>query len=217
MIEFETVTKTYRLRGGARRIVLQDFTQTLPYRNIAVLGRNGAGKSTLLRLISGLIDPDYGQITRSVSVSWPIGLRASFHGMLTGIENIRFVARVYGADEQAVIDYVTDFAELGPFIHEPVRTYSSGMAARIGFGLSMALKFDLYLVDELLSVGDASFKAKSRRAFEDLMGRSRIILVSHSMGSLRDHCDCGLLVTNGTARFYDDIEEAIKAYGEINA
>lgn len=217
MIRFEDVTKTYRLRGGARRIVLQDFTQDLPYRNLAVLGRNGAGKSTLMRLISGLIDPDHGQISRTVSVSWPIGLRASFHGMLTGIENIRFVARVYGADEQAVIDYVAEFAELGPFLYEPVRTYSAGMGARIGFGLSMALRFDLYLVDELLSVGDASFKAKSRRAFEDLIGRSRIILVSHSMGALRDYCDCGLLVANGTARFYDDLEEAIDAYAAINA
>lgn len=217
MIDFEGVTKSYRLRGGARRIVLQDFTMSLPYRNIAVLGRNGAGKSTLLRLISGLIDPDYGQITRSASMSWPIGLRASFHGMLTGIENIRFVARVYGADEQAVIDYVTEFAELGPFLYEPVRTYSAGMGARIGFGLSMALRFDVYLVDELLSVGDASFKAKSRKAFDDLLTRSRIILVSHSMGSLRDYCDCGLLVANGTARFYDDIEEAIDAYAALNA
>ncbi|PLL10804.1 ABC transporter ATP-binding protein [Tabrizicola sp. TH137] len=217
MIDFDGVTKSYRLRGGARRIVLQDFTMSLPYRNIAVLGRNGAGKSTLLRLISGLIDPDHGQITRSASMSWPIGLRASFHGMLTGIENIRFVARVYGADEQAVIDYVTEFAELGPFLYEPVRTYSAGMGARIGFGLSMALRFDVYLVDELLSVGDASFRAKSRRAFDDLLTRSRIILVSHSMGSLRDYCDCGLLVANGTARFYDDIEEAIDAYAAINA
>lgn len=217
MIDFEGVTKSYRLRGGARRIVLQDFTMSLPYRNIAVLGRNGAGKSTLLRLISGLIDPDYGQITRSTSMSWPIGLRASFHGMLTGIENIRFVARVYGADEQAVIDYVTEFAELGPFLYEPVRTYSAGMGARIGFGLSMALRFDVYLVDELLSVGDASFKAKSRRAFDDLLTRSRIILVSHSMGALRDYCDCGLLVANGSAWFYDDIEEAIDAYAAINA
>lgn len=217
MISFHDVTKTYRLRGGARRIVLQDFSFDLPYRNIAVLGRNGAGKTTLLKLISGLIDPDRGQITRSVTVSWPMGLRASFHGMLTGIENIRFVARVYGADEQAVIDYVTEFAELGPFLTEPVRTYSAGMAARIGFGLSMALRFDLYLVDELLSVGDAAFRAKSRRAFHDLMGRSRIILVSHSMGALRDLCDCGLLVANGTAWFYDDIDEAIDAYAAINA
>lgn len=217
MITFECVTKSFRLRDGARRVVLKDFSATLPYRNIGVLGRNGAGKSTLLRLISGLIDPDRGQITRSVSVSWPIGLSGSFHGMLTGIENIRFVARVYGADEQAVIDYVTKFAELGPFLYEPVRTYSSGMNARIGFGLSMALRFDLYLVDEILSVGDASFRAKSRKAFDDLLSRSRIVLVSHSMPSLREYCDCGILVADGQVRFYDNIEEAIDAYAAINA
>lgn len=217
MIRFQNVTKSYRMRGGARRRVFSDLTLTLPHRNIGVLGRNGAGKSTLLQLISGIVDPDRGRIRRDTRVSWPIGFRGSFHGQLTGVENIRFVARVYGVDEAAVIDQVAEFADLGPFLFEPVRTYSSGMGARLAFGLSLALRFDTYLVDELLSVGDASFKAKSRAAFDELVSRSRMIMVSHSIASVREYCDCGVVVRNGTAEFYEDLEEAIEIYRLLNA
>lgn len=217
MIYFQNVTKSYMMRGGARRRVLSDLTLTLPHRNIGVLGRNGAGKSTLLQLIAGIIDPDRGKVRRDVRVSWPIGFRGSFHGMLSGIENIRFVARVYGVDEDAVIERVAEFAELGPFIHEPIRTYSSGMGARLAFGLSLALRFDTYLVDELLSVGDASFQKKSREAFNDLMSRSRMIMVSHSMNALKQYCDCGLVVSDGTAVFYEDLDEAVEVYQVLNA
>ena len=217
MIQFQNVTKSYAMRGGARRRVLSDLTLTLPHRNIGVLGRNGAGKSTLLQLIAGIVDPDRGKVRRDVRVSWPIGFRGSFHGMLTGIENIRFVARVYGVDENAVIEKVAAFADLGPFIHEPIRTYSSGMGARLAFGLSLALRFDTYLVDELLSVGDASFQKKSREAFNELMSGSRMIMVSHSMNALKEYCDCGLVVSDGTAVFYEDLDEAVEVYGMLNA
>lgn len=216
MISFAGVTMTYRLRDGARRKVLDNLTLTLPHRNIAVLGRNGAGKSTLLQLIAGVIDPDRGRIRRDVSVSWPIGFRGSFHGQLTGLENVRFVARVYGVDEKALIEQVMAFAELGPFLNEPVRTYSSGMGARLAFGLSIALKFDTYLVDELLSVGDANFKVKSKAAFDHLMMQSRMIMVSHSIPALREYCDCGLVISDARAVFYDDLDEAVAVYRAQN-
>jgi len=216
VIHLQNVTKTYSLGGGARRRVLDRVTLTLPHRNIGILGRNGAGKSTLLRMISGLVDPDEGRIRRDVSVSWPIGFRGSFHGYLTGLENVRFVARLYGTDENEVIRRVADFAELGPFLNQPVRTYSSGMAARLAFGLSMALQFDTYLVDELLSVGDANFRAKSRSAFDHLLKRSRLIMASHSMNALAEYCDCALLLDRGRAVFFDSLPEAIDHYHRIN-
>lgn len=216
MIRLLNVTKTYRLRGGGRRRVLDGVSLTLPHRNIGILGRNGAGKSTLLRMISGIVDPDSGQILRDVRVSWPIGFRGSFHGQLTGLENIRFVARLYGVDEREVIRQVTDFAEIGPFLLQPVRTYSSGMTARLAFGLSMAIPFDTYLVDELMSVGDANFKQKSRTRFESLLHKSRIIMASHSMNALREYCDCALLIHNGKVVFFDDLATGIDAYLDIN-
>jgi len=216
MIRLENVTKTYPLRGGGRRKVFDGLTLDLPHRNIGILGRNGAGKSTLLRMISGLVDPDQGRIRSDVSVSWPLGLRRSFQGQLTGLENIRFVARLYGVSETKVIERVADFAELGPFLHQPVRSYSSGMMARLAFGLSLTIRFDTYLVDELTSVGDANFRIKSRLAFDSLLARSRIIMVSHSLTALRAFCDCGLVLHDGGATFYDDLTEAIDAYHEVN-
>lgn len=216
MIRFVNVTKTYRLIGGGRRRVLEGVNMTLPHRNIGILGRNGAGKSTLIRMISGIVDPDRGQILRDVRVSWPIGFRGSFHGQLTGLENVRFVARLYGMNEAEVIRKVADFAELGPFLLQPVRSYSSGMSARLAFGLSMAIPFDTYLVDELMSVGDANFRQKSRESFERLLKNSRLIMASHSMNALRDYCDCALLIDKGRVQFFDDLSEGIEAYLEIN-
>jgi len=216
MIRLHGVTKSYRLQGGGRRLVLDDLTLDLPHRNIGVLGRNGAGKSTFLRLISGIVDPDRGRIRRDVRISWPVGFRGSFHGQLTGAENVRFVARLYGMDENAIIRAVADFAELGPFLHQPVRSYSSGMTARLAFGLSMSIQFDTYLVDELMSVGDANFREKSRLAFQSRLRTSRMIMVSHSMGALRQHCDCGLLIHQGKALFFDDLSDAIDAYHRAN-
>lgn len=216
MIHLIDVTKTYRMQGGGRRRVLDRVTMTLPHRNIGILGRNGAGKSTLLRMISGIVDPDRGRIQRNVRVSWPIGFRGSFHKQLTGLENVRFVARLYGMDEKEVISKVAAFAELGPFLLQPVRSYSSGMNARLAFGLSMAIPFDTYLVDELMSVGDANFKQKSRASFEGLLKNSRIIMASHSMNALRSYCDCALLIDNGRVLFFDDLSDGIEAYLDIN-
>ena len=216
MIRFEGVSKSYRLLGGGRRRIFQNLSLALPPRNIAVLGRNGAGKSTFLRMVSGVVDPDRGRIYRNVRVSWPLGFRGFFHGQLTGIENIRFVARLYGVPESDLVHRVADFAEIGPFLNQPVRTYSSGMTARLAFGLSLAIRFDTYVVDELMGVGDANFREKSARAFDSLRRTSRIVMASHSMRAIRDYCDCGLVLHDGQADYFDDLEEAIDTYHRLN-
>ena len=142
MIEFRGVSKAYRSRVGVKTILGgADFV--LPRgRSVGILGVNGSGKSTLLRLIAGTEAPDAGRIRRHARLSWPLGFAAGFNGSLTGAENTRFVSRIYGAEPRRVRDFVEDFSELGAYLHMPVRTYSSGMKARLAFALSMAIDFD---------------------------------------------------------------------------
>ena len=215
MIELQSVSKTYRLKG-IRKQVFDDFTFTFPRnKNVAVLGPNGAGKSTLMRLISGAEAPDRGRIIRRAKLSWPLGFSGGFNGSMTGIENIRFVSRIYGADSDQVIDSVADFAELGKSLHLPIKTYSSGMRARLAFGISLAIDFDYYLVDEVIGVGDASFRRKSQNALREKLPHSRLIMVSHSMGHVRELCDCGLLLSPNGIWFFDDVEMLIHAYTSL--
>ncbi len=214
MIHFENVVKTYRL-NRSRKVVFRNLTGGLPKANIAILGANGAGKSTLLRLIAGTEVPDSGRVVRQGRVSWPLGFAGSFNGSLSGAENTRFVSRIYGKDTEHVIDFVEEFAELGAFFHEPFSTYSSGMRARLAFGVSMAVAFDCYLVDEITAVGDAKFKEKCHRMFKDKLRTSSIVMVSHSMGTLRDYCDMGAVVRDGELYLYDNIKDAIAEHERI--
>ncbi|WP_235889080.1 MULTISPECIES: ABC transporter ATP-binding protein [Maritimibacter] len=215
MIELQNVSKSYTIKGG-RRNILNGVSMALPWDNIAILGRNGAGKSTFLRMIAGIEEPDGGDIRRNKTISWPLGFRGSFHRELSGVENVRFVARIYGQDTEEMVEKVRDFAELGQFYHEPVKTYSSGMGARLAFGVSMAVNFEVYLVDEIMAVGDARFKAKSKKAFQDRLPYSRLVMVSHSMNNLREYCQTGLVLDSGKMTYYEDIEDAIKRYEQLN-
>ncbi|MGM0585147.1 MAG: ABC transporter ATP-binding protein [Pseudomonadota bacterium] len=214
MIRLENVSKSFPLERG-RRVVLDDLSMTIPRgRSLALLGRNGAGKSTLLSLIAGSTKPDRGRVARRCRVSFPLGFSGSFHKEMTGAQNIRFVARIYGADVGELTEYVREFSELGPYLDQPVKVYSSGMKARLAFGVSMGIRFDTYLVDELTAVGDQTFKKKSRAAFERRLAESDVIMVSHNMRQLREYCDCGIVLEHGRVAVFDALEDAIARHLE---
>ncbi|HDS1698432.1 MULTISPECIES: ABC transporter ATP-binding protein [unclassified Pseudomonas] len=215
MFELRNVTKSYLTPNG-RRYVFRNLSLAIPPgKNIGLIGRNGAGKSTLMRLLGGADVPDSGTIITDRSISWPVGLTGGFQGSMTGRDNIKFVCRVYGATGDAMrekIRYVQEFAEIGDWIDEPIKTYSSGMRSRVAFGLSMAFDFDYYLIDEVMSVGDAQFKRKCNEVFQEKLQKSNVVLVTHTMSEVEKLCDVVLLVRNGEIQVYDDVSEGIKAY-----
>lgn len=212
MIKLENLSKSYKL-NGTRKVVADNINAVFPTGvAVALLGRNGAGKSSLLRMISGAMLPTSGQILSTGTISWPVGFSGSFNGELTGEQNTRFVARVYGVDTDEMNDFVQDFAELGQHFYLPFRTYSSGMRARLAFGVSMAVPFDTYLVDEVSAVGDAAFKAKSKRVFNARMAHAGAIVVSHSTRMLRATCQAGAVLEGGKLSYYHDIEDAIEVH-----
>ncbi|WJD64070.1 ABC transporter ATP-binding protein [Pseudomonas kurunegalensis] len=215
MFELRNVTKSYLTPKG-RRYVFRNLSLAIPPgKNIGLIGRNGAGKSTLMRLLGGADVPDSGTIVTDRSISWPVGLTGGFQGSMTGRDNIKFVCRVYGATGEAMrekVRYVQEFAEIGDWIDEPIKTYSSGMRSRVAFGLSMAFDFDYYLIDEVMSVGDAQFKRKCAKVFKERLKTSNIVLVSHSMPEIKKLCDVVLLVRDGGIQVYDDVAEGIEAY-----
>lgn len=215
MIRIENLTKSYKTPKG-RHYVFKDFNVELPAnKSVALIGRNGAGKSTLLRVIGGIDRADSGRITTDKTISWPVGLSGGFQGSLTGRENVKFVARLFSKKDELhdKVDFVEDFAELGKYFDMPIKTYSSGMKSRLGFGLSMAFKFDYYLVDEVTAVGDARFKKKCADLFLSKHKESSFLMVSHSMGSLKDFCDVALFIgRDNKIEFLEDIDEAIAKY-----
>jgi capsular polysaccharide transport system ATP-binding protein len=215
MIELIEVSKRYRAKGEWRE-VLCDASAVFPRgRSIGILGRNGAGKSTLMRLLAGAERPDSGEIRRDVRVSWPLGFGGGFQGSLSGRCNTRFVARIYRTDVAAAEAFVEDFAALGSYFDMPISTYSAGMRARLALGLSFAIDFDVYLVDELPGVGDARF---SRRFDEELAARkarSDFIVVSHNPASVRKQCDMAAVLSGGTITIFEDVAEAIQVYERL--
>lgn len=215
MIRLENLTKAYRLKGRIT-VVADNIDAVFPTgASVALLGRNGAGKSTLLRMIAGTVSPSSGRVLSDGTISWPVGFMGSFHGELTGAQNVRFVARIYGVDSDELVDYVADFAELGQHYHQPFNSYSSGMRSRLAMGTSMGIHFDTYLVDEVTSVGDADFRVKSQRVFLDRMAKSGAVVVSHSMPMIRALCSMGAVLERGVLEVYDDLEKAIARHEEI--
>lgn len=212
MIALDGVHKSYRTPNG-RKVVLENVSAQFPTGySVGILGRNGAGKSTLVRILAGTESPDRGRVIRESRVSWPLGFGGAFHPALSGAENARFAARIYGADPNFVLRYVEDFAELDDYLGMPVRTYSSGMRARLAFGISMAIDFDVYLVDEITAVGDERFRDRCRDALKERMRHADIIMVSHSFSTIQSYCEIGAVLTDGHLTFYEDLNDAFEAY-----
>lgn len=214
-VALKGVSKKFHAHG-VRTVVAKDISVSFPTgRSVGLLGRNGAGKSSLLQMIAGLSRPDAGEILRTGSVSWPVGFAGSFHGDLSGAENTRFVARIYGVDTDELVDYVADFSELGRQYHAPFRTYSAGMRSRLAFAVSMGVRFDTYLVDEVTAVGDARFRDKSEAVLQDRLKASGAIIVSHSLQMLARVCDMGAVLVGGRLHWHDNVMDAIEHHREL--
>jgi len=217
VIRFENVSKYYSTKRG-RSYVYRDLNITLPTdKSIGVLGPNGAGKSTLIRMMGGADVPSKGEIISDKRISWPLGLQGGLQGVMSGRENVRFVARIHGYNKTHIIEQqVEEFAEIGRYFDEPVKSYSSGMKARVAFGLSMAFDFDfdVLLLDELNAVGDANFRKKSEELLNTRVDKTKVIMVNHSIRQLKKFCTAGLVVKDKTIFYYDSIDDAIKDYKE---
>jgi capsular polysaccharide transport system ATP-binding protein len=215
MIVFENVFMSYPTKRG-RKVVIDNLNTVFDTRkNIGILGLNGSGKSTLLRLIGGSELPERGRIRRTTNISFPLGYSGCFAGNMSGRENAAFLARIYDYDVDEVVAFVEAFAELGEYFDEPVKNYSSGMSGRLAFGASMALKFDVYLIDEGFGAGDARFRARCQDTFNSRLKHSRMILVSHEPATMLTYCEAGATLHEGKLTYYDDIKEAVMCYNKI--
>ncbi|PWB82710.1 MAG: ABC transporter ATP-binding protein [Methylocystaceae bacterium] len=217
MIQLENIFKYYRSNGHLKVVLDHISFDFKAGRSYGILGVNGAGKSTLMRLLAGTELPNGGRVRRSARVSWPLGFSGGLHPKLTGRENVQFVARIYGHDVRRTIGFVEDFAEVGAYIDVPIETYSSGMLARLAFGLSMAIDFECYLIDEVTAVGDARFAARCREEFEKRKKRSDIIMVSHSIPTVQEYCNCGIVLAGGKIYVFSNVDDAVELYKKLNA
>lgn len=214
MIKIDNIVKQYRTRRGLHTVLDHINLQVGYGEKIGILGRNGSGKSTLIRIISGAERPTSGSIIRSMSVSWPLAFGGAFQGSLTGLDNLRFICRVYGASTEDKIPFVREFSELGRYLHEPVKSYSSGMRAKLAFAISMVIQFDCFLIDEVVAVGDARFHEKCHiELFEKRKDRS-LIIVSHDPVYIREHCNQAAVLVNGKLWSFDNVDEAFSFYEE---
>jgi capsular polysaccharide transport system ATP-binding protein len=217
MIYISDVVKKYHTRHGEVTVLNRVNLVIKPHEKVGILGRNGSGKSTMIRLISGAEQPTSGLINRSMSVSWPLAFGGAFQGSLTGVDNLRFICRIYGVDVASRIDYVQEFSELGEYLREPVKTYSSGMRARLAFAISIAIEFDCFLIDEIIAVGDSRFHDKCQyELFEKRKDRAMII-VSHQPDFIKAHCDKAVVLSSGKLHSFDIVDEAMDFYHQNSA
>lgn len=215
MILCEGITKSYPMGHGRKHVLRGLDLEIGAGERVGLLGRNGAGKTTLIKLIGGVEMPTSGKVRRQMSVSWPLGFGGGFQGSLTGYDNARFIARIYGHEYREIRDFVEDFTELGAQLKMPVKTYSSGMRARLAFALSLAIEFDCYLIDEIIMVGDANFHKKCHyELFEKRRDRA-LVLASHSPESIREFCDRAVVLNQGLATIYAEVNEGLQVYASL--
>ncbi|MBP4044680.1 ABC transporter ATP-binding protein [Chromobacterium violaceum] len=212
MIHIDNVSKHYGTRQGDITVLNQVNLHIHPGEKVGILGRNGAGKSTIIRLISGAEQPSSGKIHRGMSVSWPLAFGGAFQGTLTGLDNLRFICRVYGTSFEDKIPFVQDFSELGRYLREPVKSYSAGMRARLAFAISMVVEFDCFLIDEIVAVGDSRFHEKCHRELFEKRSDRAMIIVSHHVDYVRAHCTRAAVLNQGQLQAFDDVDEALHLY-----
>jgi len=219
MIELHNVTKYFKSNRG-RKYIMRNINLTIPSGvNVGILGRNGAGKSTMMRMLGQIEFPNKGKIVSSNSFSWPLALSTSFVPGMTGRANVKFVCKLYGkSDEEvkSIIEYVKEFSELANYFDMPISSYSSGMRSRLSFGLSLSFDFDYLLIDETLSTGDARFKGKATKALQEKIEKCNVLLVGHQMKILQDICHAGIVLNDGNAYYFDNINDAVNVYEDIN-
>lgn len=214
MIRITDLVKRYPTRHGEVTVLDHIDLQIDRGEKVGILGRNGSGKSTLIRLLSGAEQPTSGTVTRTMSVSWPLAFSGGFQGSLTGLDNLRFICRIYNVPVEEKIAFVQEFSELGRYLYEPIKTYSSGMRARLAFAVSMAVDFDCFLIDEITAVGDARFHEKCRtELFEKRKDRS-LIIVSHDIHNIREHCHRACVIDRGKLYEFPDIDMAYDFYNQ---
>lgn len=217
MIRLAAINKSYPTRSGPVRVLRNVDLSVERGERVGILGRNGAGKSTLIRLISGAELPTSGHVDRDMSVSWPLAFGGAFQGSLTGYDNLRFICRIYGVDPDDKVEFVQEFSELGIYLWEPVKNYSSGMRARLAFALSMVIEFDCFLIDEIIAVGDARFHQKCEHELFVKRADRAMIIVSHDPNFIRTHCNRAAVLINGKLHHPPSIEEAFQFYHEQTA
>jgi capsular polysaccharide transport system ATP-binding protein len=212
MIRIENVSKSYHTRLGRRTVLDRVNLELHPGRNVGILGRNGAGKSTLIRLLSGAESPSSGRIHRGMSVSWPLAFGGAFQANLTGLDNLKFVCRVYGVDYKPLVPFVEEFTELGVYFREPVSHYSQGMTTRLAFALSMAIEFDCFLIDEAMVVGDARFHERCHvELFQKRRDRA-FVLVTHDASVIKLYCERACVLHEGKLLEFDSVDAAYDFY-----
>lgn len=187
---------------------------------LGIIGKNGSGKSTLLRAIAGIFAPDSGTIDLKGNSVSLLSIGAGFQNKLTGFENIILSGLLLGFSEETVrkkIPEIIEFSELGDFIYKPVKTYSSGMYSKLAFSITAILETDIMLIDEVLSVGDIHFREKSGKRMQEIIKdeSKTVIIVSHSMGTIKDLCDEVLWINDGVMMEHGDTKTVTDHYEEF--